>query len=99
MSADNTTIFLPLIMKSSASGTTALPDVVVEDISLTLVAGNTYTVTLIARNQGGQEPDHTGCACTSMEKKAGTRSSHVPWQCSCSGQYTRAEAHAAANDK
>lgn len=50
---DNTTIFLPLLMKSGASGTTLLPDVVVGDISLSLVADNTCTITLIARNQGG----------------------------------------------
>jgi hypothetical protein len=52
----------------------------------------------IARNQGELEPDHTGCACESMNSKENTRSSSVPWQCSCRGQYTRAEAHAVAND-
>jgi hypothetical protein len=55
-------------------------------------------VTVIARNQGEQEDDHTGCACKSMSTKEKTRSSHVPWECSCKGQWERNSAHEAAND-
>ena len=54
---DDTTIFLPIIIKSEDStgnpGAASLPDVVVEDLFLTPISGNTYAVTLIARNQGG----------------------------------------------
>ena len=63
-------------------------------------------VRVIALHQGQDDTEHhTGCACTSSSTKAATRTQNIPkpppdneWQCSCRGQYTRAEAHAAAND-
>ena len=56
-------------------------------------------IRLIARSQGEQDEEHhTGCACASANTKAKTRSSHIPWQCSCTGQWERVEAHNTAND-
>ncbi|MCP4996615.1 MAG: hypothetical protein GY934_23005, partial [Gammaproteobacteria bacterium] len=54
---DNTTIFLPLIVKNTGSvNAAALSDVVVDSISVTHIAGNSYTITIVARNQGKAVP-------------------------------------------